>query len=166
MSTANSASSRSTATTRAAVEWLDRCDALAEACEHIPVRCQALGLRGFLALRAGDHAEARHWLRAALALISQHGQEQLLATLLRYCALLASATGRHADALRLAGAAEGASRVPDRARPTMLARELERARSRRPARRWAARPLTPKRPAPPPGTFSPERRFLPASYAA
>jgi len=112
---------------RAAATWLDRCDALAEACEHVPVRCQALGLRGFLALRAGDHAGARRWLRAALALIGQHGQEQLLATHLRYCALLASATGRHADALHLAGAAAGASHVPDRARPTLLARELERA---------------------------------------
>lgn len=50
---------------RAAAEWLDRCGALAEACEHIPVRCQILGLRGFLALRAGEHAAARRWPRGA-----------------------------------------------------------------------------------------------------
>ncbi len=110
---------------RAAAAWLDRCSALAEACDLILVRCQALGLRGFLALRAGDWAAARRWLRAAQALMGQHGQEQPTATLLRYCALLAGATGRHAEVLRLAAAAAGASRIPDRARPTMLARELD-----------------------------------------
>jgi predicted ATPase/transcriptional regulator with XRE-family HTH domain len=111
---------------RAAADWLDRCVTLAEACDHVLVRCQALGLHGLLALRAGDHAAARRWLRAALTLMSQHGQEQPVATHLRYCALLAGATGRHADALRLAGAAACTSPIPDRARPTMLARELDR----------------------------------------
>ena len=111
---------------RAAAAWLDRCGALAEACDHILVRCQALGLRGLLALRAGGHDAARRWLRAALALMSQHGQEQPAATHLRYCALLAGATGRHADALRLAGAAASISPIPDRARPALLAREVDR----------------------------------------
>jgi predicted ATPase/transcriptional regulator with XRE-family HTH domain len=109
---------------RAAADWLDRCATLADECDQVPVRCQALGLRGFLALRAGEYEAARRWLREGLALIVQHGQEQALPTHLRYCALLAGLTGHHATALRLAEAAASLSRIPDRARPTTLAREL------------------------------------------